>query len=487
MRDIRITNVVVLLIVFLGSVAGGQDYSSIFAKIDSLEARLHQLEMKLQPAGQPKPGTIENGPPAIEAEIEILRKEMADPRQSMMTEQELDLIKSETVEQPIQAEKTIIETTKHGENEVSMPGSASPGGQDQLILALEQLRSELRSAVGSKPMGQSPTAETEPVGASTKGIENIQPESTAPEKGFEIEGIALSGLFDVVHRLPQDRQAENRGFALGQLELDVESALSPYLSIAGALAYDGEAIGVGAAYVDLHWMDEWVSHPVHAQAIDHSGVLIGQFDVPFGADYKRVASPDRELVTPPLAVQSTVDGWNDLGVVFYGGSSAWEGHVYFVNGNRENLAYGTRLTISLPGFVELGGSYASVMDDSNQVRARLQGGDITFQIEPVKVIAEYMAKKDSIGLNQSDITGYYAEARLGFSQWLKKDLYLVGGYSEVKAKEVATGLETDLNRITIGAGYNIIENASLRVEYLIDNGDNIDNQNMATAQMVVSF
>jgi hypothetical protein len=448
MRGKKITNVVALLVGFLGSVASAQDYSLISAKLDSLEARLYRLEAKLQPVVEPMSEQNDNGQPEI----------------------------------GIEAEKTTFKTARYGESEASMPISVLGSGQGQLVSALEQPGTELRATDGSQPMDQSLAA-----GVTMKGIENIGPESGAPEKGFEIEGITLSGLFDVVDRLPQDGQAENQGFALGQLELDVESALSPYLNIAGALAYDGEAIGVGAAYVDLHLTDMWVSHPVHSQVINHTGILVGQFDVPFGADYKRVASPDRELVSSPLAVQATSDSWNDLGVLFYGGSNTWEGNVYLVNGDRGNLAYGTRFTASPREMVSLGVSYASVIDDENQIRAKYQGGDITFRLEPIKIMAEYMEKKDSVSLNQFDISGYYTEAKFGFSQWLKKDIYLVGGYSEVKTEEITTGLKTAVNRITMGAGYNIIENASLRVEYLIDNGDNVNNQNMATAQMVVSF
>ena len=355
---------------------------------------------------------------------------------------------------------------------------------------LNKLKKETKDAATKQDKNQPVNAEQEQV-ASNENIPPVLKSSVnndeVVDEGLNIGQLEISGFFDILYLIPEDAEAE-MGFALGQLEINIESSVSPYISASGALAYGDGVMEVGAAFVDLHWMGAEITHPVHSEAVDHSGLIIGQFDVPFGADYQIIASPDRALITPPLAVEHTIDGWNDLGLIMYGGHEKWEAQGFLVNGDQDNMAYGGRLTVNFSEYFNVGGSYATVLDRDNNPQVNFFGGDITVNYEPFEVTAEYLVKQDSVQVNQWDMTGYYVEAKIGLSNWFNKDVYAIGGYSEVQTKHTdIIEITEKINRITAGIGYNITDNASARFEYMADDGDNIEKQYMAIAQFVVAF
>jgi len=459
------------------SIVNAQGFAALLEKIDNLEARIANLE---------KAGGGELDLTSYEEQFAKLESQLADlPRtlpdisglearlaglEQAKPESEIDP-RLEFIENSIIELSMKVKAMEDGQVSASATGQSSDT-DSQLAASVRELTSELKNAFTHSEEAPSP-------------IESG--EESQDDESLSLGNIELAGFFDLVYLMP-DNNEDEQGFALNQMEIDIESAFSPFITIAGAIAYGGEAFEVGAAYADLHWMGESVSHPVHSTTFEHSGLMIGQFDVPFGADFERIASPDRSLFSAPLAVSETVDGWNDLGLNLYGGHDLWDAQMYFVNGDQENMAYGGRLTFSLSEYLRVGGSSASILNSEDKPQANFFGGDIVLSYDPIEVTAEYILKQDELQADKVDIAGYYAEGKLGLGTWLKKDIYVVGGYSAVEHKTVEVPqVNTRLNRATFGAGFNINDNASMRFEYLINGGDDIEDANLAIGQFVVSF
>lgn len=485
---------IMLIVTVTVPTAKAQGFSALLDKIDVLEARLDSVRNQMAGVNKKAPdlSSYESRLSGIEQELNLLKGN-----------QDLDFIENSIVELSLKV--------KQLENS----GDVNAGSSNQDAERLHNLTLVLRAALAEAETGQGNEIENHYVSAMAEDGNSAEDQGLRDEVGslraelntflaereaepqmalgeesegsISLSNIDLTGFFDLVYLNPQNSE-EDKGFAINQMEVDIESKFSPYLTIAGAIAYGDEAFEIGAAYADLHWMGEIESHPIHSQIFDHSGLLIGQFDVPFGADFEKIASPDRPLVTSPLAVTETVDGWNDVGLNLYGGQELWEAQTYFVNGDQDNMAYGGRLMFMVSEFLRIGGSSASILNSEDQPQANFFGGDAVFSYEPIEIMGEYILKQDDLQADQINISGYYVEGKIGLATWLNKDFYFIGGYSAVEHKDVvASQITAKLNRATLGAGFNINNNASMRFEYLINGGDDIEDANLAVGQFVVSF
>ncbi len=468
---------VALFVAWVTSIANAQGYAAILEKIDNLEAKINQLEGKISSAGD------QSGIPKFESRLSGLEKRIIS-----LSENKADLAK-------INTRLANLENRTEGS-----PPSTDLNQIEELVADLTARVSELENNIAMVNESENNNIQNQESGDDISGLKaevntfsiehenEPQPEAEMTgESSISLENIELSGFFDLIYSNPQNSK-EDKGFAINQMEVDIESQFSPFITIAGAIAYGGEAFEIGAAYADLHWMGDLGSHPIQSQVFDHSGLLVGQFDIPFGADYEKIASPDRPLVSAPLAVEETIDGWNDVGLNLYGGQELWEAQAYFVNGDQDNMAYGGRLTLMVSEFLRIGGSSASILNGDDQPQANFFGGDAVFSYEPVEITGEYILKQDDLQAEQINISGYYVEGKIGLATWLKKDFYLVGGYSAVEHKDIETSqITAQLNRATVGAGFNLNDNASMRFEYLLNGGDDIEDANLAIGQFLVSF
>ncbi|NQU06180.1 MAG: hypothetical protein HQ568_08820, partial [Calditrichaeota bacterium] len=125
-----------------------------------------------------------------------------------------------------------------------------------------------------------------------------------PETELTLPGVDISGFCNLLY----DDDTNGTGF--GQLEIDLEAEVAENIVIASAICYDAEseAFGSGALVIDFHLFGSEGSHFRPAQNVDHSGIIVGQFDVPFGIDLNYYPSIDRKLVSGPLVVGNTHDG-----------------------------------------------------------------------------------------------------------------------------------------------------------------------------------
>ena len=268
-------------------------------------------------------------------------------------------------------------------------------------------------------------------------------------------------------------------FLLGQAEIDVEAEVAPYVSTAVALAFDPdeESFGLGVAVADFHMWGHGNGHRYQNKTIDASGLIVGLFDVPFGIDWQVYPSIDRSLISGPLAVAGTHDGWNDLGVTFYIESGIWNGVFYAVNGfEREGEinggeyvvtgdgGFGTRVGANPVGTLEFGASAASVSGQEDNQSMVLYGADCQFGLGALSFKGEYISHQvdDGQGADWTN-NGYYAQAQYDFECW-----YLVCRYDHFDGESEALTVE---ERVCCGAGVAVLPQTQLRGEYQVGVSD----------------
>jgi len=294
--------------------------------------------------------------------------------------------------------------------------------------------------------------------------------------------LEVSGFVDV---LGQGQQGENTTFGMGAFEIDFESEFSSKVSFEGAVVVEGEEVGLGQTLVDFKLLNE-----------DKLGIQGGLLDMPFGIDYQVFATPDRRLVTPPLVTELMMDGgWGDVGVNLHGSAPRLNCNVYVVNGmgedsgvpvnqitdNNNSKTVGGRLGFLPIKDLEFGFSYAQgpYLDGAARQALSRIGGDIQFAYERLQIKGEFVIGEEEVpGASKNEHEGLY----LQFLGEATEKVYGVARYGYWKPKG-----GDRVTRITIGLGYDLIENVSLRGEYQInDETPSVDN-NLFSMQAVLSF
>ncbi len=303
--------------------------------------------------------------------------------------------------------------------------------------------------------------------------------------------LEITGFGDIYFVSYQDASLGN-DFSVGEMEIDLETSIADKTFLGAAIAYDSEteSFGLGAFTMDFHFWDQEGGHFNPVNGIDHSGFIAGLFDVPFGVDWNVYPSIDRKLVSAPLTVESTHDGWNDYGVQFYVDNQRFNGVVYGTNGFsyewtdqlgdpvevEMKFAAGGRLGINVTEQLELGGSYGSFFNEDNKLDMDLTGADITFNLNNFSAKGEYIyhriAAAETDGVANS---GYYVQGLYDFNGY-----YLVGRYDVFKFD----GASEESTRMSIGAGWAIIEGSDLKFEYQVNSADRDD---VSYLQIVAGF
>ena len=301
--------------------------------------------------------------------------------------------------------------------------------------------------------------------------------------------IEYAGFADILYT-SELGDGGSAGFSYGQFELDLSGAVTSNVTFEGAIAYNAEdgLFEAGAGFLDIHMNDSEEDHPARGGFIKHSGLMIGQFDVPFGIDYLSIPSPDRLLVNGPLMNQMTIDGWNDVGLNFYGELSVLNFNIFAVNGASDGIAAGGRLGFPIGGLMELGASYAmQTAENETGAVPNILGLDVQSSIGPVNARFEYQQAKaveagDFDTLTEDDEhSGYYAQVDLDLDAMVGIPLFVVARYGGwEKADDTSS-------RITAGLGYKFSDGFECRAEYLSNTVNEADAANQLTLQTVVSF
>lgn len=299
--------------------------------------------------------------------------------------------------------------------------------------------------------------------------------------------IEYAGFADILYT---ESSAGESGFGYGQFELDLSGTVNSYMTFEGALAYNAEdgVFEAGAGFLDIHFTGSEEEHAARGGFLEHTGLMIGQFDVPFGIDYLHIPSPDRLFVHGPLMNQKTIDGWNDVGLNIYGELSVLNFNFFAVNGAAEGIATGGRLGFPVGELMELGASYTmqTAENDAGAV-PRILGldfqssfGSINTRIEYQKASAVEAGDFDTL-TDEDEHSGFYAQLDVDLDDMLSMPLFVVARYGGWEKGEDSE------SRITAGLGYRFSEGFKGRAEYLSNTVNEDDPENQLTFQAVVNF
>ena len=273
---------------------------------------------------------------------------------------------------------------------------------------------------------------------------------------------------------------------VNQAEVDLEGAIAEDVTAAMALAYDPEAETFALAVLA-------VEMPLLTAGAWSAALTAGQFDIPFGIDYKVYASVDRRLVHGPLFVDYTHEGWNDLGVNFNLAARGFGADVFVINGSNcgrgvvsplkfvERLdikrALGSRVHYGVTDGVELGLSGALFHDQENVLAMTLMGADFQAAFGALSFKGEYVTQTvDRTTPAEATNKGFYLQGMYEFGKFFGVARY--DGWSP--------DLEGSLSpeRVSLGIGYVVREGLEVRLEH--DAGLR-DLEDETWLQMVMNF
>ena len=273
-------------------------------------------------------------------------------------------------------------------------------------------------------------------------------------------------------------------FQVNQAELDLTAEVGPGATADMALPYDPESGGFGLAVLA-------VDFAIHQQDGWDISVKAGQFDIPFGIDWRSYASVDRRMVTVPLMVDATHEGWNDLGATLHLERGPLALDAFLVNGsscgrgqgtckiNREEVvrSFGARLGCAPLEGLELGFSGALFHDLDGTTVMTLWGADGQWRQGPWLVKGEYLQQiADQNTVAEATNDGAYLQVlrELGRTFVFARHDFLVH-----ESKD-----SPDLQRWELGAGYVVRDGLEVRLEQQLGGASLGD---MTWLQMVMTF
>jgi hypothetical protein len=299
--------------------------------------------------------------------------------------------------------------------------------------------------------------------------------------------IEITGFADFYHLFEGARNSS--GF--GQIEFDFEKGLQKGISVSAAIAFNPEdyLFESGAFEIDLCIIGEEGGSFYQKDGIDAMGVVVGQFDVPFGIDYLVYPSIDRWMVRGPLAVGEIHDSWNDYGLKAYLETKFVKGVLFTTNSGDFEYEYidytdaddslrtmqsqrsiGGRIGIVPNDMIEVGASFAGFFSVANEVAMTMLGADLQFNYEDLHIKGEYISKESGVDTGLFSLTqdGFYVQGLYDFGK-----VFAFGRYGMYSSGEENT---EDLKRVCIGGGWKIVEGCQARLEYQtwLDNDDASD-------------
>lgn len=291
----------------------------------------------------------------------------------------------------------------------------------------------------------------------------------ASEEDVEGSQLSISGFGDLIFRTNG-----SAGFAINQVELGIGNSIGEFVDVETAVAFDpdGETFGLGAFIIDLHLFGTEGDHFRVINGIDHSGILIGHFDVPFGLDWQVYPSVDRKLISTPIVVEESHDGWNDHGILVYIENQRFNAVAFRTNGFGYEIepasgdpvsvemdySLGGRFGLFLGHSVEVGFSGAGFFNDENQVDMNLLGFDLQFEHTWFELKGEYITNEFNLIENTTHTSsGYYLEGLVD-----RGNYFLDARYDHFSDGDLHS---ENIRRLSTGLGWPLAEGLELRFEY----------------------
>jgi len=311
----------------------------------------------------------------------------------------------------------------------------------------------------------------------------------------EYDGPALSGFFSagVATTLADETTVDG---LLGPLEVDLEGAFADWAGYAAGVVLEREEgrveVEPAATLLDLHL-------PAGEGFLTTAGVYLGNFDVPFGWDFLRYATPDRPTVSAPLTTGTGFeDGMTELGFAAYARTRIFDLDAYLLYlpfgepeaegepATPDRWAYGARLDV-VPGldWLHIGASATLFNEgvEDEEVESARYGGHLHCEQWGLELTGEYVRGAD--GPDEAvDSAGYYAEAVYRFDE-IFAPVYLFARYGAWDP-DTATGGDQS-TRIAGGLGYAPIEWLAFKFEYTAEGEPGDVKNDAATLDVVVAF
>jgi len=307
--------------------------------------------------------------------------------------------------------------------------------------------------------------------------------------------IDISGFFDAAG-ISNFLDTKKNEFMINQFELDFSYLHKSHFSVGSAVAYNNETQNVELAMAFIHYSFEGgpAKHPRRVETYDHSALLIGKFDMPFGLDYLSYASIDRSTFTQPLVIEKTIAGWNDIGIDYHLFTGKLKFDVWGVNGFREGLGLGGNIRYRFFPFLELGTSYSADVNNFKRVNDWLSGVDILIDTKIFQIKSEFLWMKgvyegipDSV-LNNNMHHGGYIQLLTDLKEWTSLPFFLtlrLGGWQ--CTGETDGFIDEAQRRYTATVGYGLHENLSIRLEVSINTFEVSETETLGILQAVVGF
>lgn len=298
------------------------------------------------------------------------------------------------------------------------------------------------------------------------------------------QALEFSGFTDLQYwgDLSRNQKPE---YHWGQVELDFAKCINPLVSFEGAVAYDpdAESFGIGAAFVQLNILGCPGDNLIMSRQLQNCSIVIGQFDIPFGIDWKVYPSLDRKLISAPLIVDDSHGAWNSTGVMLYGEKAGFNGVIFNAgfsdpadadSNHYDNLGemLGGRLGFKPFKNLEIGGSFATDIVSGYPYKPSLAGFDIQFNYGLWQFKGEFIRKDYD--------NNYYAEKTGGYGEIM----FNPGKYFALYRGELAqTGGAEDVQRHCLGLGYILSDGIEFRSEYQA----NPDTEDFLLLQTAIGF
>jgi len=315
----------------------------------------------------------------------------------------------------------------------------------------------------------------------------LEPDQENEENSIE-SNLTVSGFGDIIFLI-----GEANAFQINQVEVDLEKIIAECIEVQTAIAFDpeSETFGLGAFTIDFHLFGSEGDHFRMINGIDHSGILVGLFDVPFGIDWQVYPSIERKLISAPIAVEEIHSLWNDYGILAYINNKRFNAVVFRTNGFGYEMdqqsgsqisveleySLGGRFGINLGSSVEAGLSDAGFFNNHNQLDMNIKGFDLQLKHRWLELKWEYMIKEFNL-IEHPVFTssGYYLDGLVNTEKF-----FLDTRYDHFSEEDPGS---ENVRRISVGLGGLVKPGLELRFEYQRDLGAS---ENGGYMQLVESF
>ncbi len=305
----------------------------------------------------------------------------------------------------------------------------------------------------------------------------------------------MSGFFDAVGISNFNHTKESR-FLINQFELDFSYLHHSHFSVGSAVAYNNESENLELAMAFIHYSfeDGPVKHPRRVETYDHSALLIGKFDIPFGLDYLSYASIDRPTISQPLVIEKTIAGWNDIGVDYHLFKNNLKFDVWVVNGFNTGVGVGGNIRYKFFPFLEVGLSHSTDIDNFESVKDWLSGVDIKIDTETFEIKSEFLWTKgifegavDTVLNNEMHHGGYF-QILTHLNKFINLPISLTLRFGSWEcAGNSNNEIDGAQHRYTAALSYLLDDNLTARFELSQNDYSTAPSETFGILQVVVGF